>query len=175
MIYFIFDKQTSCCKNIKHLIRKKTYNQAHNQNFFKTREVSGKILEFFLLDTVKTTFRMKNLTQIWAQSGPFFPKLSTFFDFRKRAGEASFLDNRLSWENHISHLNLKLIRGIGILTKLRKFVSKDILKLQYFAFAQSHIDYGLILGGNYELNHKENCTKLEESSEKDYLKVIMPS
>ena len=31
-----------------------------------------KILEFFPLDTVKTTFRMKYLTQRWTQSGPFF-------------------------------------------------------------------------------------------------------
>ena len=41
------------------------------------------------------------------------------------------LDNQLSWGNHIHHLNLinvKLTRGIGILTELRKFVSKVILK-----------------------------------------------
>ena len=33
-----------------------------------------KILEFFLLDTLKTTFWMENWTQRWKQSGPFFPK-----------------------------------------------------------------------------------------------------
>ena len=41
------------------------------------------------------------------------------------------LDNQLSWGNHIRHLNLinlKLTRGIGILTELRKFVPKVILK-----------------------------------------------
>ena len=63
---------------------------------------------------------------------------------------AVLLDNQLSWGNHIRHLNLinlKLTRGIGILTELRKFVSKVILKWLYFAFVQSHIDYGLILWG----------------------------
>ena len=62
-----------------------------NQKFFKTDEVSlnqgtlinissktheiktllGKILEFFLQDTIKTTFRIKDLIQRWAQLRPF--------------------------------------------------------------------------------------------------------
>ena len=46
------------------------------------------------------------------------------------------LDNQLSWGIHISHLTLKL-----------KFVSKNISKSLYFAFIQSHIDYGPILWG----------------------------
>ena len=31
-------------------------------------------MEFFLLDTLKTTFWMENWTQRWKQWGPFFPK-----------------------------------------------------------------------------------------------------
>ena len=41
----------------------------------------GKILEFFLLDTLKTTFWMANLTKRWTQSGNFFPKLEHSFWF----------------------------------------------------------------------------------------------
>ena len=51
--------------------------------------LQGNILEFFLLDTLKTTFWMENLTQRWTQSGPFFQKPGHFFQFFKRAGEAS--------------------------------------------------------------------------------------
>ena len=40
----------------------------------------------------------------------------------------ALLDNQLSWGNPVSYLNLKLARDIGILTKLRKFISKHILK-----------------------------------------------
>ena len=32
---------------------------------------------------------MKNLTQRWTQSGPFFQKSGHFFRFSKRAGETS--------------------------------------------------------------------------------------
>ena len=49
-----------------------------------------KILEFFLLDTVKTTFQMKDLIQKWTQSGFFSPKIRALFSiFKKRTGEAS--------------------------------------------------------------------------------------
>ena len=37
------------------------------------------MLEFFLLRTHKTIFRMENLTQWWTQSGPFFPKSGLYF------------------------------------------------------------------------------------------------
>ena len=38
-----------------------------------------KFLMFFLLDTLKTAFWIENLTQIWIQSGPFFPKIRALF------------------------------------------------------------------------------------------------
>ena len=53
-----------------------------DKHFIKTQEekaLQGKILEFFLLDTLKSTFLMENLTQRWIQSGPFFPKSGHFF------------------------------------------------------------------------------------------------
>ena len=54
------------------------------------KRAQGKILKFFLLDTLKTIFGMENLTQRWTQSGPFCPK-SGHFQFSKRAGEDSSL------------------------------------------------------------------------------------
>ena len=50
--------------------------QGHfDKHFVKNTQEKGpaeKILEFFLQDTFKTTFRMKNLTQRWTQSRSFF-------------------------------------------------------------------------------------------------------
>ena len=39
----------------------------------------GNILEILLLDTLKTTFLMENLTQRWTQTGTFFTKLGHYF------------------------------------------------------------------------------------------------
>ena len=67
--------------------------RAHWQKFCKRQEKkgpAGKILEFFLLDTLKTIFWMEYLTQRWTHYLNFFPQnQGTFFDFQIRAGEAS--------------------------------------------------------------------------------------
>ena len=62
-----------------------------NQKFFrnissKTQEKEApqeNILDFFLLNTLKTTFWMENWTQRWTQSGLSFQGQSTVFTFQK--------------------------------------------------------------------------------------------
>ena len=44
---------------------------------------TGKNWEFFLLDALKTTFWMENLTQKWTQLGHFFTKSGHFFSIFK--------------------------------------------------------------------------------------------
>ena len=50
----------------------------------RKKALQGNILEFFLLDTLKTTFWIENLTERWTQWGPFFPKAGHFFQFSKK-------------------------------------------------------------------------------------------
>ena len=50
---------------------------------------TGKILKFFLLDTLKTTFWIVNLTWRWTKSEPVSLKSGHFSWFSKRAEEAS--------------------------------------------------------------------------------------
>ena len=56
-------------------------------------------------------------------------------DYTKYLG--ILIDNKFSWNCHIKHVNLK---GIRILTKLRRYLSK--------AFIQPHIHYGLLVWGS---------------------------
>ena len=58
------------------------------------------------------------------------------------------IDNNLSWNYHIKHANLKISKGIGILTKLRRYLSKNVLRALFYAFVQPHIDYGLLVWGS---------------------------
>ena len=58
-----------------------------DKNFIKKsrkKAPQGRILEFFLLNTLKTTFWMANLTKGWTHSGHFFPKSGHFFWFLKK-------------------------------------------------------------------------------------------
>ena len=49
----------------------------------------GNILEFFLLDTLKTTFWMEIITQKWIQPGFFFPKIRMLLSNFKKCREVS--------------------------------------------------------------------------------------
>ena len=53
----------------------------------------------------------------------------------------------------INHIKLKISKGIAILTKLRKFVSRETLRMLFFTFMQPHIDYGLLIWGGARASH----------------------
>ena len=74
----------------------------HLDNYFvrNTRKKAPTGKYFFLLDTLKITFWMENLTQKWTQLGPFFfQNKGIFFDLKKRrdAHPLSLVCNLYVW------------------------------------------------------------------------------
>ena len=57
----------------------------HFIKIHKKKKAQVKILEFLLLDTIKTTFSLENLTQRCTKSEPIFQDQDTFLNFQKRA------------------------------------------------------------------------------------------
>ena len=58
------------------------------------------------------------------------------------------IDCHLNWKAHISYLTKKLNRNIGALSKLRHFVTTDILTNLYYSLLYPFFTYGLIAWGN---------------------------
>ena len=94
-----------------------------------------KILEFFLLDTLKTTFWMENWTQRWKQSGPFFPKSGHSCRFSKKglslppSSTPAILTKHLTITNSSNHSKKQQKQlPITILQKL-VFVKKALLDI----------------------------------------------
>ena len=56
-----------------------------------------------------------------------------------------YLDNKLTFGTHISHLQSKLSRSIGIIPKIKYYISDRVLFLLYFAIFHFHLTYGLII------------------------------
>jgi len=50
-----------------------------------------------------------------------------------------FLDENLNWSRHIAHVETKLSAAIGILYRLKNYVSKDILKIVYNSLAYTYL------------------------------------
>ncbi len=61
------------------------------------------------------------------------------------------IDNKLSWKAHVQQINLKISKGIGIIARLRHYVSKNILIDIYNSCIQPHINYAVInWGGTFK-------------------------
>ena len=58
------------------------------------------------------------------------------------------LDSNLNWKAYIHELSKKISRGIGVLSKLRYYVKKNILKQLYYSLIYPYLTYGLLLWGN---------------------------
>jgi hypothetical protein len=69
------------------------------------------------------------------------------------------MDCHLNWKNHILELSKKISRGIGILLKLRNFVSTQILLQIYYTIIYSFLTYSILTwGNNYITNIKPLIT-----------------
>ena len=54
------------------------------------------------------------------------------------------IDNKLNWKSHVEYIKTKLSKGLGLLSKIRHYVSKNTLKGLYYSFINSHVEYGLL-------------------------------
>ena len=58
------------------------------------------------------------------------------------------IDSNLNWKEQVHELCKKISRGIGILSKLRHFVSKRILIQIYYSLIYPYLTYSVIIWGN---------------------------
>ena len=62
-------------------------------------------------------------------------------DFAKYLGV--IFDSNLTWKNHINEFCLKLSKTVGILSKVRYFVNRDILVMLYYSLIYPFLAYGV--------------------------------
>jgi len=56
-----------------------------------------------------------------------------------------FIDARLNWKAHILHLTPSVAQSVGVLYKIRHFLSKNLLKILYNALIKSKLSYAITL------------------------------
>ena len=67
-----------------------------------------------------------------------------------------FVDNNLTWTNHIKHLTKKMTSSIWLLSKIKKFLSQDHQIQFYKSYIQPHLDFCNIVWGS-----SSECNKLK--------------
>ena len=73
------------------------------------------------------------------------------------------MNEHLDWDLYFSQLKKKLNRGIGLLSKIRYFTSKHLLKTLYFSLFTSKLIYGCQIWGQ---DQNEEFKKIERLQEK---------
>ena len=58
------------------------------------------------------------------------------------------IDNKLTWKEHINYISGKIARGIGIITKARKYLNKESLLSLYYSFIYPYFTYCNQVWGN---------------------------
>ena len=53
------------------------------------------------------------------------------------------LDDSLNFKNHLSALQSKIARSIGMLFRLRQFMPQSVLRMLYYSFVHAHLLYTL--------------------------------
>jgi len=56
-----------------------------------------------------------------------------------------YIDSNLNWNHNTKVLATKLSRSLGMLSKIRHYVSRETLRSLYFAVFSSHLSYGSII------------------------------
>ena len=73
-----------------------------------------------------------------------------------------YVDNNLTWSEHIKHLSRKIASGIWLLSKIKKFLSQAHRVQFYKSYIQPHIDFCNIVWGSSSESNKLKIFKLQK-------------
>ena len=75
-----------------------------------------------------------------------------------------YLNDSLTWETHFKNLIPKLNRAIGLLSKVRHYTPKFLLKTIYCSFCNSHLIYASQIWGQIKTKLFQEVVKLQNKS-----------
>ena len=78
------------------------------------------------------------------------------------------IDNRFKWSSHLGHISNKISKGIGVITKVRKFFDQTTLMSLYNSLILPYIMYCVhVWGSAYETHLRHLMTLQKQDSETD--------
>ena len=138
-------------RNIKELFKIMNEELLHIQQWFNANKLS--------LNTTKTKYSFFH-SQAFQDRIPLqLPKLDINGVTIKREKVMKFLgvilDENMTWKSHISCIESKVSKHLGVLYEARGLLDKKCLKQLYFSFVHSYLNYGNIAWAS------TNITKLK--------------
>ena len=73
-----------------------------------------------------------------------------------------FVDNNLTWSEHVKHVTKKIASNIWLLSKIKAFLSKELRVQFYKSYIQPHIDFCNIVWGSTSEANKLKIYRLQK-------------
>ena len=73
-----------------------------------------------------------------------------------------FVDNNLTWNEHIKHISKKIASNIWLLSKMKVYLSKEHRIQFYKSYIQPHIDFCNIIWGNTSESNKQKILRMQK-------------
>ena len=70
------------------------------------------------------------------------------------------IDNRLSWKDHIKHLESKLAQSCGAIARIRHITSQKCLRVLYYGHVYSYLQYAVLAWSTANKNDMKKLTSL---------------
>lgn len=83
-----------------------------------------------------------------------------------------YIDDKVSWTYQIKHINNKIAKNIGIMYKLRHYLSLKMLRQLYYNLIYPYINYALLSWGN---TYKSRLTKIITKQNKSIRVIFFAS
>lgn len=75
-----------------------------------------------------------------------------------------FIDNKLRWNIHISHICKKISKSIGIICKAKNVLDRATLRTLYFSFIHPHLTYAIEIWGKSANVHVNSILRLQKKA-----------
>ena len=72
------------------------------------------------------------------------------------------IDADLKWNFHINYISAKIAKGIGVISKARKYLNKDSLITLYYSFVYPYLNYCIEVWGKCAACHLSSLLKLQK-------------
>ena len=72
------------------------------------------------------------------------------------------IDDKLNWSYHINSIKNKIAKGIGVICKAKRFLSKKTLLTLYYSFIYPYLHYGISARGNTYKSYIDPLIKIQK-------------
>ena len=114
------------------------------------------------LNVKKTHYMVFSNTKVKSDNAELKIEGETISEVSKTKLIGVIIDNRLNWQHHINHISCKVVKGIGIILKIRKVLDNESLRSLYYAFIHPYSMHCNHVWGNACLVYLNKLTILQK-------------